>query len=126
MRTVVNTENAPKAIGPYCQAIKANGFLFSSGQIAIDPKSGQMTALDVVGQTRQVMENLRAILEAEGIGFQDVVKTTVFVTDLGDFNQVNEVYGSYFTADPPARSTVQVSALPKGAKVEIEMVAALR
>ncbi len=125
MRTTVSSDDAPKAIGPYSQAVKANGFLFSSGQIAIDPKSGQMTVLDIVGQTRQVMENLRAILDSEGIGFEDVVKSTVYVTDLGDFQQVNEVYGSYFTSDPPARTTVQVAALPKGAKVEIDIVAAL-
>lgn len=125
VKTSINTEGAPKAIGPYSQAIKANGFLYSSGQIAIDPRSGQMTALDIVGQTRQVMENLRGILASENLGFEDVVKATLYVTDLGDFQQINDVYGSYFSSDPPARSTVQVAALPKGAKLEIEIVAAL-
>ncbi len=126
MRTRVHTSEAPEAIGPYSQAIKANGFLYASGQIAIDPKTGQMSALDVVAQTRQVMENLRAILAAEGLVFADVVKTTIYLTDLGDFQRVNDAYATYFEADPPARSTVQVSGLPKGAKVEIEAVAALR
>lgn len=126
MRVAVRTSEAPEAIGPYSQAVKANGFLFTSGQIAIDPKTGQMTAVDAVAQTRQVMENLRAILAAEGLVFADVVKTTIFLTDLGDFRRVNDAYASYFQSDPPARSTVQVAALPKGAKVEIEAVAALR
>lgn len=126
MRIRIQSAEAPEAIGPYSQAIKANGFLFTSGQIAIDPKIGQMTAVDPVAQTRQVMENLRAILAAEGLTFADVVKTTIFLTDLGDFQRVNDAYGSYFQVDPPARSTVQVAALPKGAKVEIEAVAVLR
>lgn len=126
MRVKVHTAEAPEAIGPYSQAIKANGFLFTSGQIAIDPKTGQMSAVDPVAQTRQVMDNLGAILAAEGLSFAEVVKTTIFLTDLGDFQRVNDAYASYFQADPPARSTVQVAALPKGAKVEIEAVAALR
>ena len=99
--------------------------MFVSGQIPLDPETGQMTAVDVVAQTRQVMENLKAILAAEGLMLADVVKTTIFLTDLGDFARVNEAYGSYFDDAPPARSTVQVAALPKGAKVEIEAVAAL-
>lgn len=126
MRLKIETANAPAAIGPYSQAIKASGFLFVSGQIPIDPASGQITAVDAVAQTRQVMENLSAILNAEGLSMADVVKTTIFLTDLVDFGRVNEVYAAYFTSDPPARSTVQVAALPKGAKVEIEVVAALR
>jgi 2-iminobutanoate/2-iminopropanoate deaminase len=126
MRAIVHTSEAPEAIGPYSQGIKANGFLFTSGQIAIDPKTGQMSAVDSVAQTRQVMENLRAILAAEGLVFADVVKTTLFLTDLGDFQRVNDAYAAYFQSDPPARSTVQVAGLPKGAKVEIEAVAALR
>jgi 2-iminobutanoate/2-iminopropanoate deaminase len=121
----VEAAKAPRAIGPYSQAIKANGFMFVSGQIPLDPETGQMTAVDVVAQTRQVMENLKAILAAEGLMLADVVKTTIFLTDLGDFARVNEAYGSYFDDAPPARSTVQVAALPKGAKVEIEAVAAL-
>ncbi len=125
MKVKVQTEGAPQAIGPYSQAIKANGFLFVSGQIPLDPQTGQMEALDVVAQTKQVMANLLAILQAEGLTFADVVKTTIYLTDLGDFGRVNEAYGSYFEDDPPARTTVQVSGLPKGAKVEIEAVAVL-
>ena len=125
MKVVIETAAAPKAIGPYSQAVKANGFLFVSGQIPIDPATGQMSAVDAVAQTKQVMENLGAILNAEGLSFVDVVKTTIFLTDLGEFLRVNEAYASYFEADPPARSTVQVAALPKGAKIEIEAVAAL-
>lgn len=123
---VVYTDGAPKAIGPYSQAIEANGFLFISGQIPVDPESGQMTAVDVVAQTKQVMDNLGAILKAEGLGFADVVKTTIYLTDLEDFSRVNDTYRGYFGADPPARATVQVAALPKGAKVEIEAIAASR
>ena len=126
MRSKVETPQAPQAIGPYSQAIKANGFLFTSGQIALDPATGQMAVTHAVAQTKQVMENLGAILNAAGLTFADVVKTTIFLTDLSDFVRVNEAYGSYFETDPPARSTVQVSALPKGAKIEIEAVAVLR
>ncbi len=125
VREIVSTPGAPQAIGPYSQAVKANAFLFVSGQIPLDPESGQMTATDVVAQTNQVMENLKAILECEGLAFADVVKTTIFLTDLTDFSRVNEAYGAYFESDPPARATVQVAALPKGARVEIEAVAAL-
>jgi len=125
MRLKIETDKAPKPIGPYSQAIKANGFLYISGQIPLNPESGQMV-VEVVAQTRQVMDNLSAILNAEGLSFSEVVKTTIFLTDLGDFNRVNEVYATYFEKDPPARSTVQVAALPKGAKIEIEAVAALR
>lgn len=124
MRTKVETVNAPAAIGPYSQAIIANGFMFLSGQIPLDPKTGQM-AVDITAQTKQVMENLQAVLNSKGLGMNDVVKMTIFLTDLADFSRVNDIYGSYFEADPPARSTVQVAALPKGAKVEIEAVAAL-
>jgi len=126
MRVVVKTAAAPEAIGPYSQAIKANGFLFISGQIPVDPQTGQMTAVDAVAQTKQVMENLKAILNAEGLSFIDVVKTTIYLTDIVDFARMNEVYGTYFDSDPPARATVQVAALPKGAKVEIEAIAVLR
>ncbi len=122
----IQTSDAPAAIGPYSQAIKANGFLFISGQIAIDPASGQMDAVDAVAQTRQVMENIRAILAVAGLVFADVIKTTIFLTNLGDFQRVNDTYAGFFGSNPPARSTVQVVALPKGAKVEIEAVAALR
>ena len=125
MKTVVSASDAPQAIGPYSQAIKANGFMFLSGQIPMNPESGRIEAVDTVGQTRQVMENIQAVLGSEGLLFSDVVKTTIFLTNLDDFTRVNEVYGSYFEEDPPARSTVQVAGLPKGAKVEIEVVAVL-
>lgn len=126
MKVVIETSAAPQAIGPYSQAIKANGFLFVSGQIPTNPETGQMSAVDAVAQTKQVMENLGAILNAEGLRFADVVKTTVYLTDLADFTRVNETYGAYFESAPPARATVQVAALPKGAKVEIEAIAVLR
>lgn len=126
MKVVIETSAAPAAIGPYSQAIKANGFLFISGQIPINPETGQMTAVEAVAQTKQVMQNLSAILNAEGLSFNEVVKTTIFLTDLADFARVNETYAAYFESAPPARSTVQVAALPKGAKVEIEAIAALR
>lgn len=125
MKTVISTSNAPEAIGPYSQAIKANGFLFLSGQIPLNPHSSQIEAVDIVGQTRQVMENIQAVLASQGLLFSDVVKTTIFLTNLDDFTRVNDIYGSYFKEDPPARSTVQVAGLPKGAKVEIEVVAVL-
>lgn len=126
MRAKVESPDAPAAVGPYSQAIKANGFLFTSGQIPLDPETGQITVVDVVAQTRQVMANLQAVLAAEGLTFDDVVKTTVYLTDLADFSRMNDVYASYFGSAPPARSTMQVAALPKGAKVEIEVVAVLR
>jgi len=126
MKVVVETSAAPQAIGPYSQAIKANGFLFISGQIPLDPETGQMTAVDAVAQTKQVMANLSAILNAEGLSFADVVKTTIYLTDLTDFSRVNETYAEYFESAPPARATVQVGALPKGAKVEIDAIAAMR
>lgn len=126
MRVKIETAEAPSAIGPYSQAIKVNGFLFISGQIPIDPKTSQISAVDIVEQTKQVMKNIGAILNAEGLSYTEIIKTTIFMTDLADFTRVNETYGAYFNADPPARSAVQVAALPKGAKIEIEVVAALR
>jgi len=126
VKTAVESDAAPKAIGPYSQAIEANGFVFVSGQIPIEPETGQMSAVDVVAQTKRVMDNLGAILSAQGLGFEDVVKTTIYLTDLSDFARVNEAYAAYFQSDPPARATVQVAALPKGAKIEIEAIAALR
>lgn len=125
MKTAVSTPDAPAAIGPYSQAIKANGFMFLSGQIPLDPESGQITAVDAVAQTKQVMKNIEAVLTSQGLTFDDVVKTTIFLTNLVDFTRINDVYGAYFKENPPARSTVQVAALPKGAKVEIEVVAVL-
>lgn len=126
MKVTVETPNAPAAVGPYSQGVKANGFLFLSGQIPLEPETGQITAIDVVGQTKQVMENIQAVLNSQGLMMSDVVKATIFMTDLADFGRVNEMYGSYFPSEPPARSTIQVAALPRGAKIEIEAVAALR
>jgi 2-iminobutanoate/2-iminopropanoate deaminase len=120
---IVNTDKAPKAIGPYSQAVVAGDLIFTSGQIALDPRTQQMVQADIRAQTERVMDNLAAVLEAAGVGFENVVKTNIFVVDLGDFATVNEVYGKRFPRSPPARSTVQVAALPKGARVEIEMVA---
>jgi 2-iminobutanoate/2-iminopropanoate deaminase len=123
MKQIISTSEAPAAIGPYSQAVRSGNFLFCSGQIPLDPKSGQIVPGDIAAQTRRVLENIGAVLKAEGLTFENIVKTTIFLTDLGDFQTVNEIYGSYFKQKPPARSTVQVSALPKGAKVEIEVVA---
>lgn len=125
VREVISSGSAPSAIGPYSQAVRAGGMVFLSGQIPLDPVSGEMVgAGDVRAQTEQVMKNLAAVLEAAGVGFASVVKATIFVTDLADFATVNDVYGKRFEGiAPPARATVQVAALPRGAKVEIEMIA---
>ena len=123
MKKIISTNEAPGAIGPYSQAVRSGNFLFCSGQIPLDPKSGQIVSGDIAAQTRRVLDNIAAVLRAGGLTFDNVVKTTIFLTDLGDFQTVNEVYGSYFKQDPPARSTVQVSALPKGAKIEIDAIA---
>ena len=123
MKKIISTSEAPAAIGPYSQAVRSGNFLFCSGQIPLDPQSGQVVSGDIATQTRRVLDNIRAVLKAEGLTFENIVKTTIFLTDLGDFQTVNEVYGSYFKQQPPARSTVQISALPKGAKVEIEAIA---
>ena len=123
MRKVVQCEGAPKPAAPYSQGIQTEGFVFTAGQVAFDPATGKLMDGDIKEQTRQVMENLRAILEAAGTDFSRVVKATVFLADINDFSQLNEVYGEYFQADPPARSAFQVAALPLGAKVEIEMIA---
>ena len=125
MRDIVLTERGPKPIGPYSQAVRANGFLFISGQVAFDPATSQITGTDAAQQTQRVLENLKAILEAGGSNFYHVVKTTVFLKDMNDFAAMNEVYARYFTAAPPARSTVQVARLPKDALVEIELIAAV-
>ncbi|MCZ7683136.1 MAG: RidA family protein [Sandaracinaceae bacterium] len=126
-RRVISTADAPAAIGPYSQAVRAGNLVFLSGQIPLDPKSGEMVGgQDASAQAEQVLDNLRAVLAAAGCAFSDVVKTTIFLTDLGDFAAVNAVYAKRFEgAPPPARATVQVAALPRGAKVEIEMIAAL-
>jgi len=125
MRDVVLTDRGPKPIGPYSQAVRANGFLFISGQVALDPKTGEMTEADIRKQTERVLENVRGIVEAAGSKMTHVVKTTVFLKDMNDFGTMNEVYAGYFTSTPPARSTVQVSRLPKDALVEIEVIAML-
>jgi 2-iminobutanoate/2-iminopropanoate deaminase len=124
MKKIISTSEAPAAIGPYSQAVRSGNFLFCSGQIPLDPKSGQMVTGDIATQTRRVLDNMGAVLKAEGLAFQNIVKTTIFLTDFGDFQAVNDIYASYFKQQPPARSTVQVSALPKGANVEIEVIAA--
>jgi len=123
-RTIA-TDRAPRAIGPYSQGIRAGNLLFLSGQIPIDPNSGELVGGDIAAQTRQVLDNLSAVLEAAGASLSDVVKTTVFLVDLADFPAFNTTYAGYFTGDPPARATVQVAALPKGARVEVEAIAIL-
>jgi 2-iminobutanoate/2-iminopropanoate deaminase len=123
-KTIINTTKAPAPIGPYNQAILKGDELFISGQIGIDPVTGQLNNKDIATETRQVMLNLQAILDAAGMNFSHVIKTTIFLTDMNQFAQVNEVYGSFFVADFPARETVQVSALPKFVNVEISMIAA--
>src|SRR5262245_37221939 len=124
MKTSVSTSDAPKAIGPYSQAIRSGQLLFLSGQIPLDPATGQLVDGDIGAQTRRVMDNLRAILAAAGLSFSHVVRTTIFLADLADFATVNEVYGSYFSEPYPARATVQVARLPRDARVEIDAVAA--
>jgi len=123
---VIATDEAPKAIGPYSQAIASGDLVFTSGQIPLDPETQEMVKGDIRAQAERVMENLRGVLEAAGVSFAQVVKTTIFLADLADFAVVNEVYGKRFAGSPPARSTVQVAALPKGARVEIEMIAVRR
>ena len=122
--TIVTTKSAPGAIGPYSQGIVTpQGFVFTSGQIPIDPSTGNIVAGDIKVQTARVMENVKAILEASGSSLDRVIKTTVFLADMGEFAAMNEVYGGYFTSNPPARSTVQVSRLPRDVRIEIEAIA---
>jgi 2-iminobutanoate/2-iminopropanoate deaminase len=121
----VQTDQAPKAIGPYSQAIKANGMLFASGQVPIDPATGEIVEGSIAEQTARVFHNLKAVLEAAGTSFDKVVKTTVFLADLSDFAEMNEAYAKFFTDAPPARSTVEVSRLPKDARLEIDLIALL-
>jgi 2-iminobutanoate/2-iminopropanoate deaminase len=123
MREVISTKDGPQAIGPYSQAIKANGFVFVSGQVAIDPATQQVIEGDVAAQTERVMRNLTAILKAAGSGLEKVVRSTVFLKNMGDFAAMNEVYGRYFASAPPARSTVEVARLPRDMLVEIDVIA---
>jgi 2-iminobutanoate/2-iminopropanoate deaminase len=123
VRKVVHTDRAPKAVGPYSQGICAGGYVFTSGQVGLDPATGKMVEGGTTAQARQIMENLRAILEAGKSDFSKVVKVTVYLSDINDFSDFNKVYSEYFPSDPPARSAFQVAALPLGAMVEIEMVA---
>jgi 2-iminobutanoate/2-iminopropanoate deaminase len=123
MKEIISTENAPGAIGPYSQAIKTGGLIFCSGQIPIDPASGDFVSDDVAEQTEQVLKNLRAVLQAAGAGLGDVVKTTVFLADMNDFAAMNDVYSRYFNENKPARATVQAARLPRDARVEIECIA---
>ena len=123
MKEIISTENAPGAIGPYSQAIKAGGMIFCSGQIPIDPATGNFVSDVVAEQTEQVLKNLSAVLEAAGASLNDVVKTTVFLADMNDFAEMNEVYGRFFIENKPARATVQAARLPRDAKVEIECIA---
>jgi 2-iminobutanoate/2-iminopropanoate deaminase len=122
-RDVIHTRGAPAAVGPYSQAIRAGGFIYTAGQLALDPASGQLVGETIEEQTRRVLENLKAVLEAGGSGMDRVVKTTVFITDLSHFPRMNAVYAEYFPTEPPARSTVPVASLPLGSLVEIECVA---
>jgi 2-iminobutanoate/2-iminopropanoate deaminase len=122
-KQVVSTPDAPKAIGPYSQAIKAGGLVFAAGQIPLDPTTGQIVGADAAAQTDRVLKNLQAVLQAAGTNLENVVKTTIFLKNISDFAAVNEVYGRYFKNSPPARSTVQVANLPKDALVEIEAIA---
>jgi len=125
-KRIVRTEEAPQAIGPYSQAVVAGGFVYTAGQLALDPHTGQLVPGDVRIQTKRVMENIKAILESAGSSLAEVVKTTIFLRDMNDFGAMNEIYGSYFQEDPPARSTVQVAKLPRDGAVEIEAVALVK
>lgn len=123
-KIIVNTPSAPAPIGPYSQAVQFGNFLFVSGQVAINPESGNVEATDVIGETHQVMHNLKAVLHAAQLDFNNVVKTTIFLSDMSLFATVNEIYGKYFNGDFPARETVAVKGLPKGVNVEISVIAA--
>jgi len=125
MKDIVLTDKGPKPIGPYSQAVKSNGFLFASGQVALDPRTNEFIGGDIRQQTERAMENIKAVVEAAGSNLHHVVKSTVFLKDMNDFAAMNEAYGKYFPAAPPARSTVQVARLPKDALVEIEVMATL-
>jgi 2-iminobutanoate/2-iminopropanoate deaminase len=123
MKKIISTTDAPAAIGPYSQGVRVGSTIYYSGQIPLDPKTGQVVSGGIDVQTRRVMENTGGLLKAEGLGFENIVKTTIFLADIGDFQTVNEIYGSYFKQAPPARSTIQAGALPKNARIEIEVIA---
>lgn len=122
-KQIINTDNAPAPIGPYNQSVKVDKMLFVSGQIALDPKTGELNMKDLATETHQVMKNLQAILTAAGSSFNQVVKSSIFLSDMGSFAEINEIYGSYFTSDYPARETVEVAQLPKSVNVEISVIA---
>ena len=123
MKKIISTSEAPAAIGPYSQGVRVGSTIYYSGQIPLDPKTGQVVSGGIDIQTRRVMESIGGLLKAEGLGFENVAKTTIFLADIGDFQIVNEIYGSYFKHAPPARSTVQAGALPKNVRIEIEVIA---
>lgn len=123
MKTIINTNNAPAPIGPYSQAVAAGNFIFVSGQIALNPATGALVTGDIATETKQVMENIKAILDEAGIDFSNIIKTSIFLMDMQNFAQVNEVYGTYFKDNFPARETIQVAGLPKGVNVEITVTA---
>jgi 2-iminobutanoate/2-iminopropanoate deaminase len=123
MKKIISTPNAPAALGPYSQAVRVGSTVYCAGQIPLDPKTGQIVSGNIDVQARRVLDNISAILSAEGLSCDDIVKTTIFLTDLADFQTVNEIYAAYFRQTPPARSTVQVAGLPKGARIEIEAIA---
>ena len=123
MKKIISSSEAPAALGPYSQAVRVGDTVYCAGQIPLDPKSGEIVSGGIEIQTRRVLDNITAVLKADGLTFTNIVKTTIFLMDLGDFQKVNEIYGSYFSQQPPARSTVQVAGLPKGARVEIEVIA---
>ena len=123
MKTIINTDKAPAPIGPYNQAVKIGDMLFTSGQIALDPKTGELNTSDIVSETKLVMANIEAILEEAGMNFSNVVKSSIFIKDMDQFSTINEVYGSYFTENEPARETVEVARLPKDVNIEISVIA---
>ena len=125
-KEVIQTDKAPKALGPYSQAIQAGNLLFLSGQIPIDPATGELVKGDIADKTRRVMENIKAVLESQGLSMEDVVKSTVFLKNINDFGRFNETYATYFRSAPPARSTVEVSRMARDADIEIEMIAVVR
>jgi len=125
MKEIIATPDAPKAVGPYSQGVRAKGFIFTAGQVGLVPATGKFAGEDLATQARQAMHNIKAVLEAAGSSLDKIVKTTIFMVDLGEFKTVNAIYAEFFAGDPPARSTVQVAALPLGALVEIETIALL-